>query len=273
MSWIIFKIDNKRLLFHHKTFNGHIMIYEITSFLKIPFRISIAVLITTLGLFAPRAVDATVRGKADIGFVGVKTKILTSGKTTKDMYLYGIGGNATLFFMENFCWCPSWLTALCFKPSFVTVSGDSDNGELWNLGLGVGYCLPVMSCVSVTPTAGITFGELDARVDIPQYALSNVKEQFQSRTPYVGVDVTVNFSDCWMLSLMYQYGWARTKTHIYDFIEQISESSGSNYSAILDYYITSCWSVNIGGAYNLSRSKEKHGIEVIGGRIGVGYTF
>jgi hypothetical protein len=42
---------------------------------------------------------------------------------------------------------------------------------------------------------------------------------------------------------------------------------------MLETDINDCWSVNIGGAYNISLSHEKHGLRAYGGRLALAYWF
>lgn len=212
-----------------------------------------------------------LKGKADVGFTAAHIEMLEAGHKVRDIPAYGWSGNATLFFMDNFC-LPHCFDGLCFKPSFVYLDGDHGRCDLWNVGFGLGYYFPVTSWLSITPKGGITFGELDTIVDLELFG--NIKQQLQSHTPYVGVDIGACYRKCWLFSFGYQWGWARTKTTMSALGYQAkTESTGPTYSVMVDYYISPCVSLNVAGSYNLSRDKEKYGVKVYGGRIGFGYTF
>ena len=52
-----------------------------------------------------------------------------------------------------------------------------------------------------------------------------------------------------------------------------SKPKGSNYGVMIEHDLNDRWSINLGGAYNTSLTKEKHGIRGYGGRLGCAYWF
>ena len=52
-----------------------------------------------------------------------------------------------------------------------------------------------------------------------------------------------------------------------------SHSDGPNYSLGIDYSLSKHWSVMLGFGYNITLSKEKHGIRGKGAKLGLSYYF
>jgi hypothetical protein len=124
----------------------------------------------------------------------------------------------------------------------------------------------------VVPHAGITYGKMKTDFSIPFIGVTS-PITFKSRSPYVGIDVSVCFWTCWQVTAMYEYAWPRTETIIADFSQGTAESTGSNVACQVDYYFNDTWSVMASFAVNDSRDKEKNGMTIAGGRVGIGMLF
>lgn len=222
-----------------------------------------------IGILFNATASAAPNGKIDAGPAYIEADIKANGTTVKTMEMYAFSINATVLFMHDLCLGTNLFDGVCFKPKLTVASGE---GELWNAGIGIGYYLPVTDWLTIIPNGGVSFGELETTIDIPPFGLFNISQTFQSRAPYGGVDVTVKCG-CWLVTGVYQYAWARTRTITGTIARTKTQSSGSNYALQIDYYISGCWSINAGIAHNLARDKERNGIEITGGRIGTSYTF
>lgn len=228
-----------------------------------------ACFLTFCALSFSSTISAAPKGKIDAGPAYLEADIKANGATVKTMEMYAFSVNGTILFMHDLCLGTNLFDGVCLKPKLTVASGE---GELWNAGIGLGYYLPVTDWLTVIPNGGITFGELETKTDIPPFGLFNINQTFQSKSPYVGVDVSLTFGS-WLVTGVYQYAWSNTRTITGSVARTRTESTGSNYALQIDYYITDCWSVNAGLAHNLARDKERNGIEITGGRLGVGYTF
>lgn len=234
----------------------------------------------SLALFAallaiPSLVFAEVRGRVDVGAVYAAVDILESGKTVKTLHMEGIKGDATILPIHGFA----------VKPSFIWTTG---HGDLAAATIAVGYYIPIVKCFSILPNIGITWSYLKTTLNleelgVPREALPphlhdvadsfHVKERFRSDSPFLGLDFSLTIFEKLTLIGMYQYAWARTHTKITGFGSDKSHSCGPNYSLALDYSLNQNWSISLGAGYNITLSKEKHGLRGKGVKLGLAYYF
>ncbi len=212
-------------------------------------------------------------GKVDLAPAYVHIDVLKSGKTIHKMDMPAIKGD-----MYYRVW-----SGLVVKPTFLYAHGRHLD-RLWTAGAGIGFCIPCKEYGCITPIAGCNWGELKTKEDIHalqetaegpiEVVVPGVAEKFRTVSPYVGVEATYNFCPGFRIVGCYQYSWSRTHTTLSKELGKFKENSkGSSYSAMLEYDLTPQWSVNLGGAYNCSLSKEKHGIRGYGFKLGVAYWF
>lgn len=194
-------------------------------------------------------------GKVDVGLAYVHLDVLESGHTVKRIDKIAFKGDAHLRVYKG----------IVLKPT-VLFSDDIFAG-----GIAIGHCTPVHRYLTLTPNIGVSASHITTRIDIPFYGFENLSENFRSRSFFVGLDYTINISSCWRICGIYQYVWSRTYTRIEGLLNSKGHSKGSNYGLMLETDINDYWSVNIGGAYNISLSKEKHGIRGAGAKIGIVY--
>jgi long-subunit fatty acid transport protein len=80
-----------------------------------------------------------------------------------------------------------------------------------------------------------------------------------------------------MVMATYQYAWSRTHTKLTHehnkLVSEKSHSCGPNYTLGVEYYVDDHWAINCGIGYNISLSKEKHGLRGKGAKLGVAYYF
>lgn len=208
---------------------------------------------------------SAICGKVDGGPAMMRLTNIYLGTKTNKYWLYGVSLAGTIIVKDG------WT----LKPRLIYGGGD---GDLWNVGLGVGYFLPVHKRINITPVVGASYGHLKIDVDLPLMP-AGIEQTMDSVSPFVGVDVGVTILECLTAGFGIQYAWSRSQTtSSHDllggkFFDARSESRGFNFFGQLDYWFNSCWSANLAFASNDSHSKEKHGIKVMGWRLGVGYFF
>lgn len=199
-------------------------------------------------------------GKVDIGPTIMNIDILESGKTIETLHMTGVKGDATVIVYKGFC----------IKPSFLYGEG---HGQLAAGTIAAGCYIPITEKLRILPNVGITWSYLRTRVDFEPLGLSDLKERFRSNSPFLGMEFCYSITEKWTLMGVYQYAWCRTHTKIKPIVSDKSHSCGPNYSLGVDYSFNEHWSVTAGIGYNITLSKEKHGIRGKGAKIGLAYYF
>lgn len=206
-------------------------------------------------------------GKVDVAPVYVHLDILESGHTIKNHNMGGVKADATVGFFSDMGWV--------IKPTALYATTCS-HSQLFTGGAYFGHVTPICKGLYLTPLLGCMYTYMDTRIQIPFFGDTNLKERFYSVSPCVGLEGIYSFTPNFRICALYQYSWSRTKTRISTPIATIKDTShteGSSYSAMLEYDLNDCWSVNIGGAYNISLTKERHGLRGAGAKLGVAYWF
>lgn len=231
----------------------------INSFLSL-FRKStglVSSLALLLLLFFKPPLDALCYGKIDVGPAYVHVDILENQKTVKNMDMVAFKGDATILIYKG----------ICLKP---TVLYGSANGSVFSSGAGIGHCFPLFNQrLTLTPSIGCNFTHLRTTFSLHQLGLKNLKETFRSTSPYASLEATISLGDSWRICGLYQYAWSRTHTTIKNLTRDKSHSRGPNYGLLIEYDFAKNWSVNVGGAYNLTLTKEKHGLRGAGVKLGL----
>lgn len=208
---------------------------------------------------------AELHGKVDVGPIYMDVDILESGKTIKTLHMKGGRGDATFLVYKG----------LCIKPSFTWGTG---HGGLVTGSVAIGYYIPITKSLKLLPLVGNGWSYLHTRIDLEEMHLFNLKERFRSSSPFIGLEICYSINQQWTLMGLYQYAWSRTHTKISShkigtLVSQKSHSCGPNYSLGIDYSINPHWSVTLGVGYNITLSKEKHGIRAKGAKLGLAYYF
>ena len=206
--------------------------------------------------------DYTPHGKIDIGPTYFELDFLKSGKTEKTNRMGGAKIDATLQIWRGVCLKGCALLGM-----------DNHKGRLGSFSVGLAHYTPVTDRLTLTPQVGFIWGYIRGRTEIDMLGLDNVKEQFRTTSPYVALELCYKLTDKLLLNACYQYAWCHTHTKIGHIIDEKSHSCGPNYTLGLEYSIDCNWSINAGIGYNISLSKEKHGIRGKGAKIGVAYYF
>lgn len=204
-----------------------------------------------------------LKGKVDLSPAWVRIDILESNKTVKRIDLWAVNSTGNFCF-RDFC-------GLAFKPTIMY--GHSHHGELLTGSLGIGFACPIREGWNITPSVGYTMTYLSTKIDLPQFALTDIRETFRSGAPFIALEATFTFRPGWRISGLVQYSWSRTHTKLKGLLTDRSRSRGPNYGIQLEYDLNDCFSVLIGAGYNLSLSKEKHGLRGTGVKAGLAYWF
>lgn len=229
------------------------------------------------------SLQAEVCGKVDAGPTYIHLDMLQSGKTIKRVDMGGVKVDSSIVFWKG----------LCVKPALLYGNG---HGEIISVGGSFGHYTPFWDKWSATPAIGCMYTQLQTTlpinlqdlipVPIPPMPRAHVKERLYSVSPYLSLDVSYCFYKGWRIIAVYQYSWSRTLTtlslekHLFPIVgdqaknvKDWSHSEGSNYGLMIEGDINDKWSINIGAAYNLGLSKEKHGLRAYGCRVAVAYWF
>lgn len=206
------------------------------------------------------ALYGSVHGKIDLGPTIMDVDILESGKTVKTLHMKGVKGDGTFLVYEG----------LCIKPGFIWGRG---HGQLAAGTIAVGYYLPITKKLKILPNVGITWSYLHTRIDFEQLNMFDLKERFRSNSPFIGMEFCYSLTEKWTLMAIYQYAWSHTHTKIGSIVSDKSHSCGPNYSVGVDYSLNKQWSIVFGVGYNITLSKEKHGIRGKGAKLALAYYF
>lgn len=214
--------------------------------------------------FSAAHLHADVCGKVDIGPAYIHLDVLESNHTIRKRELWGARGDACVIFDNG----------IVIKPTLLGASGDSD---LWNGSLGVGLCAPFWNQLYITPLFGVSYTYFHSKysLQLPHIPDMHVKvrEKIRSIGPYLGLDICWSFADCYRFYASYQYTWSRVRTEIKPLFKGKNHTQGPSYAVSLERDLTDQWSINVGAAYNISLSKEKHGLRGYGVKIGTSYWF
>lgn len=195
------------------------------------------------------------QGRIDVGPAYVNIDMLESGHTARSLDLYGgkLDGTLTLY------------KGLCIKPSLLVANGKA-NLDSWSLGLG--FCIPFYSDFNVTPAVGYTQTRFKSRLNLPQYGLYHLREKFKSQGMYVGADLCWNFAKTWRTYIQYQYSWSYVRTTLRPIYRVKDHTQGPSYALAVEKDLASWCSLSLAGGYNISLSKEKHGLRGKGIKLG-----
>lgn len=206
------------------------------------------------------SLQAKIQGRADAGPAFIHIDVLESGHTVRKRELYGIKGDTTVVFSNG----------VAIKPSFLGGTGDAN---LINGSFGLGFCIPFCEKWTITPLVGVSCTYFESNLSLPHFPHLHLKEKIKSYGPYLGLDLCWTFLDHWRLYVCYQYMWSRVHTIVKPLLDKRNNTQGPNYALAVERDITDRWSINLGAAYNISLSKEKHGIRGYGIKLGATYWF
>lgn len=213
-----------------------------------------------ISLFAVKYGFSDCRGKIDIAPAFVHLDVLNFGKTVKTMDLAAIKIDANALIYKG----------LCIRPGFIY---GSNRGTFLSTGCGLGYVIPIKRWC-FTPSFGANYTEVHTKIPIDFFGVKlKVKEKFSSWSPYLSLEVFYRIVKGWRTGILFQYAWSRSHTTIKDFGSDKTNAKGPSYAFILERDFNDNWSLNLGLAYNISLTREKHGLRGYGAKLGLAYWF
>lgn len=211
----------------------------------------------------PAVLQSECVGKVELAPAFIHIDVLEKGHTVKKINM-GAGRAEGHYNIGQ-----GWI----LKP--YAIYGKGDGGELTSLSLGFGRCIPIKDKITVTPSIGFTYTWLNTTIDLDLPGLGEMefKENFRSGSPYIGLEATYRIRKNLRITGNIQYAWCRSKVKIKQLLNDTSKSRGPILSALLEYDLNQCWSVNVGFAYNESFSREKDGLRGYGAKAGLAWWF
>lgn len=236
--------------------------YLMTGLTKYAARIVCFLLAAFLSL-TPESLLAECWAKIEAGPAYLHLDVLESGHTIKEINMAAVKADSSFLVWKG----------ICLKPTILY--GRQGHSEIASGGCGIGQYIPLGGKCSITPSIGCNFTQFKTNIHLPlsEAFKLKLKERFRSISPYVSLDGSWCFAQGWRLIGVYQYVWSKSWTKIKGFGTDTSHPKGSNYGLVLERDINDHWSVNIGAAYNLSLTKEKHGLRGCGVRLAFAYWF
>lgn len=199
------------------------------------------------------------KARIDAGPAYVHVDMLESGKTRRSLDLYAGRIDATIV-----CY------GVAIKPSLMLADGKAN----LNTGsIGIGFCYPLTEDFTISPSIGYTETHFKSRINFPEYNLSHLREKFKSQGYYTALELGWTFMPTWRVYVSYQYAWSYVKTTIRPLATTKNHTQGPYYAATLEKDINKNWSISLSGGYNISLSKEKHGLRGAGTKLGIVYWF
>jgi len=204
-----------------------------------------------------------VCGKIEIAPAFLHIDILESGHTVKRMDMWAARGDFSYNVYKG----------LFIKPMVMYGHNNAAKGGIFSAGLQASYYIPFNKKWAISPGVGLGYCHLWTKIDVPDYNLYGLKERFKSLSPFLSLDVYYTFFEGFRVIASYQYSFSRTHTSIQMLGKSRSHSEGPVYGMQLEYDLSPNWSLNLGAAYNISLTKEKHGIRGSGIKGAAVYWF
>ena len=222
--------------------------------------------------------DAQCSAKVDLGVAYVHLDNLTHGHTTHSADLAALRGEVSFKLFKGLILRPYALYGA--SSPFKTNSEDS----LFTTGVSIGHCIPVMEKLIIQPNVGWaytrsktvfndTVQQINPILGVIDIHFHGIKQTFNSNGPFIGLDAYYAFTDYFRLNISFQYAWSRTHSEVHNAFNSKDDAKGANWSAMLEYDLNECWSVNVAGAYNNSLTHEKHGLRAAGAKLGIARWF
>lgn len=200
------------------------------------------------------------KGRIDVGPAFASIDMLESGHTKRTLDLPAVKIDANLMLYKG----------ISLKPSFLIAWGKANlNGS----GIGLGFCIPVTDKISISPSFGVNESRFKSRINFPDFMLFHLRERFVSRGIYLAVDGAWTFCEKWRVYAFVQYTWSRVHTRVRPLYNVKSNCKGPNYALSLERDLNQNFSVSLSAAYNISLSKEKHGLRGKGVKLGLVYWY
>ncbi len=218
---------------------------------------------TLITFFSFQKAQGECLGKIEIAPAYIHVDVIESRNTVKELDMAGARLDLSFVFGKGWTIRPN------------VIYGKEKDGELISASIGFGRCIPLGERWVLTPLAGVGYTTLGTsiHVDFGEMGEAKFKERFEGYAPYLGLEVYYRIASDIRIIVNGQYAWSHSKTRVKHLFTSKSHAQGPSYGALLEYDLNSCWSVNIGGAYNESYSKEKDGLRARGLKLGLAHWF
>lgn len=234
--------------------------------------------LTAFAFGGVKSVEGQCSTKVDLGAAYVHLDNLTSGRTTHSADLAAIRADVNFKLFQGLIVKP---TALYGASNPFHVKSDD---SLFAAAITIGHCVPITEKFMVQPNIGYTYTRMKTVFNgstteiVPpcgpiEIRFHGIKQSFSSNGPSAGLEGYYFFTKCFRACVSFQYIWSKTDAELHGVYSDKSHTKGPSYSAMLEYDINDCWSVNVAGAYNISLTKEKHGLRAAGAKLGIARWF
>jgi len=209
------------------------------------------------------SLSAEVKGRVEAAPIYMHLDVVQSGKTNHKVDMVGVRTDGTIVPFER--------VGFCLKPYYFA-GWNKNSSHLYQYGIGFGHYTPVNETITIIPIVGVSASRLQTFFD-SAFLGPHLKERFRSRSLYLAGELIYKFNECFYVTGVYQYAWARTETDIDVIGTSKGNSQGSNYAVVIDYYVKNNVSIATAFGYTNSLSKEKHGLKGYGIKCGIAYLF
>ncbi len=225
-----------------------------------------------------QSIEAQCSAKVDLGLAYVHLDNLEEGKTIHSADLAAVRADVNFKLFKGLIVKPTVLFGS--SSPFEVDSEDS----IFASAITVGHCVPVTEKLLLQPNIGYTYTRMktvyngttttvNPFLGLVEVHFHGVKQSFRSHGPSLGLEAYYSFTNCFRACVSVQYIWSKTHSELHGLFSDSSYTKGPSYSAMLEYDFNECWSVNVAGAYNVSLTKEKHGLRAAGAKIGLARWF
>lgn len=204
--------------------------------------------------------DCPCKGRVDIGPAFASIDMLESGHTVRTLELWGVRADATILIYKGFC----------IKPAVLIADGKAN---LNVYSIGAGFCFPITETITLTPSGGYSETHYKSRISFPAFGLTHLREKFKSQGGYLAIDGCWTFIPGFRAYAGFQWAWSTVHTTVRPLFKSKQHCQGPSYTGCIEYDLLENLSINFAGAYNLSLSKEKHGLRGKGCKLGLVYWF
>ena len=213
--------------------------------------------------------QAGLKGKVDIGPAYVHLETIVDNRTFSKTDLGAIKFDGNVYNDQG------WGSKLSVLQSVWDM--DSTGEDATTIQLAVGRYIPVTSCLTLFPEVGIGWSSITT--DLELATMIPLKRVSKSPGYFIGFEGCYSITKCFRFCGQFLWGWTKIKSEFKtkesnQLVNTVhSTGSGPVLSALLEYDLNNRWSVNIGGAYNLSWDDDNNGLRAWGGKAGIAYWF
>lgn len=217
------------------------------------------------------------KGKVDLGSAFIHLDTIVGNKTVSKSDLGAIKFDASLYTESG----------LGVRTSVLQSVWDIDNvGEdVTSVQLALGQCFPITSSLTLFPQVGVSWSSISTDILIPiiqnEMVVAALPAERTSKSAgyFIGCEACYKVTQCLRFCGQILWGWTDIDSTFEDKkskkqLDMIKScGNGPILSSIIEYDLNDSWSVNVGGAYNLSWDDDNNGLRAWGGKVGIAYWF